>query len=45
MNIVNQVIGMLGLRAARKPNAEAVIMGSVLTSALIILGVEYLKKP
>ncbi len=45
MNIVNEVLAAVGLRAARTPSADAVILGTVLTSAVIILGVEYLKKP
>jgi len=42
MNIVNMIKQQLGYR---DPNGTGLIVGTVLTSALIILGVEYLKKP
>ena len=45
MNIVNEVLKAVGLMAPRQPSGESVILVTVLTSAVIILGVEYLKKP
>ena len=45
MNIVNEVLRAVGLIAPRQPSADTIIIGTLLTSAVIILGVEVLKKP
>ena len=45
MSLVNEAMKMLGLSAPRAPSGDAIILGTVLTSAVIILGVEVLKKP
>ena len=45
MNIVNEVLKAIGLRVPRPPSADTIIIGTLLTSAVIILGVEVLKKP
>ncbi len=45
MNIVNEVLRAVGLMVPRPPSGDAIIIGTVLTSAVIILGVEVLKKP
>ena len=44
MNIIKIVTKTLGVTPRSVNNGNAVIVGSVLASALIILGVDYLRK-
>lgn len=45
MSILDEVLAAVGLRLERTPSADAIIIGTLLSSAVIILGVEVLKKP